>query len=431
MATKTKFLTNKTKFLTKDERHFLVSAEQQFYPGLIKYINENGYLPNDFSAKYIQKYGEKGSEKYLLSYQQTVDKFKQPGIYEDFIKKTAKESDLTSAELQDRLEAFQGLGNVPPKSVTKVKEFEDFLTTEITDQVHGQFKDVSITREVAEKVARAISGRLLKNEDVTDQEIAERIQNEGSAGEGAAIFDGDQFERLKKVVAPNVKKTVSLNKDKFVNVKVPFDVSKDVTRLQDLISTKQAAEAKRGEIESFVSGLPEELRSSREEFISGEEERAFSELERQVPLVLQDLNVRGMLQSGERMDALTTKALSLGASLEEIQADLEAEDNQFYFDAAYKNAIRDELDKAESYRSAIGAERGRITTERERKFRSAEAELDRQLGENLTRSEYARNAALQRRSRQSQQKNQQAEVIPKIAETATNIATAVILKKIG
>ena len=114
---------------------------------------------------------------------------------------------------------------------------------------------------------------------------------------------------------------------------------------------------------------------------------------------------------------------------------MEFEDNQFYYDSAFQNALRNELSKVEDYRSAISGARKKVMTGREEKFRSSQSELDRQMQEDLTTSAYSRNIALKRKEAQRQQQQQQDQdrlvVLSKIAETGANIATNVALKKVG
>ena len=410
----------KVKFLTKEDRQMLLDLESNpSFRGVIKYAEETGKL-DPRVIEYLSKTSEGvvsagGGQKELSKLESIVSKLGTPEIFEQFLKDTSDESGLTKNELQDRLEAFQGRKEVGGTEM-------QFNKDAIRDELYKGLAEGG-NKHVAKKGSELLADEYAKGNMLSGH--AAQMFLESKTG---THFSQDQVVFL----------------DAFVNrvggsefrQQVPIeDVAPDFQRLQDRIATLTTKEDKDKAIEDFLSGLPGELKTSREQFLASEEERALSALERQVPLVLQNLNVRGMLQSGERVDELTTRALNLDASLEEIQADLEFEDNQFYYDSAFQNALRNELSKVEDYRSAISGARKKVMTGREEKFRSSQSELDRQMQEDLTTSAYSRNIALKRKEAQRQQQQQQDQnrlgVLSKIAETGANIATNVALKKVG
>lgn len=289
-----------------------------------------------------------------------------PYGYQDRVKKILSEvvelpdeASLTDEELQYKLEAY---GKEKPKTTLN----RERMIADITSAVKG------IDREGSEAQIQNSA-----------EEIFKEIFNPGQG------LTGINKQTLKHL-AESFRGAVQ-------NYYETTNVKEDVSRIEDALTARKSATEKESAIEGYISSIPSELQASREEFMKGEEERAFGELERQVPLVLQNLNVRGMLQSGEREDELTSRALNLGSSLEQIQSDLEAEDNQFYYDAAYRNALRKELESVEDYRSAIETKRGTVLKERERSYQSKQSELNRKLEEDLTSSNYARDLALRRK----------------------------------
>ena len=415
----------KVKFLTKEDRQMLLDLESNpSFRGVIKYAEETGKL-DPRVIEYLSKTSEGvvsagGGQKELSKLESIVSKLGTPEIFEQFLKDTSDESGLTKNELQDRLEAFQGR-----KEVGGTEQQLDKNRLEST--IHSELTRLE-GKGVADAGTPVIVKKYLSGELPSGAEVQRLIHQEFGGGEKGKVLNEDTvkfFDQFSNTVGGSEFRR-----------QVPIeDVAPDLQRLQDRIATLTTKEEKDKAIEDFLSGLPGELKTSREQFLASEEERALSALERQVPLVLQNLNVRGMLQSGERVDELTTRALNLDASLEEIQADLEVEDNQFYYDSAFQNALRNELSKVEDYRSAISGARKKVMTGREEKFRSSQSELDRQMQEDLTTSAYSRNIALKRKEAQRQQQQQQDQnrlgVLSKIAETGANIATNIALKKVG
>ena len=416
----------KVKFLSKEDRAFLLDVER-YNPGIVAGIEKSGSLPDwfiDAAQRGKAQYGSDTDRKVIketeLSKLNTlISQLSKPAIYKNFIESTADESGLTANELRDRLEAYQETQSQFGGLLTKTRPDKNRLEV----AVHNIMTEEGWSGRVADQKTPEFVKLLMSSPDPTEN-LKKSLGAENSKGEKVYDSVDKRLIALGGQVRDNQFSTYDVS-----------DASPDISRLKEAIATATTKEEKDAAIESYLSGLPGELKSSRESFLSGEEDRAFSALERQVPLVLQNLNVRGMLQSGEREDELTTRALSLGSSLEEIQAELEADDNQFYFDAAFQNALRKELSSVEDYRSAIGGARRNILTERENRFQSSQSELDRQLQEDLTTSSYARDIALQRkklqRERQQQQDANRLGIVSKIGETAANIGTNVVLDKVG
>lgn len=343
---------------------------------------------------------------------------------------------LTEEELQDKLEALQGIS--PTETKTPRKEQ---LKSIILNSLNELYPDVIALGNNADDAASRITDLVLKGEPIKDAAKTVfdtfssewRETNDRQKQEFGRIVSGKPLQDL-----INKKLTQPIDYYKGEDV-TPFTgvnpYAEDIKIAQGLLSTKGAKREKDQTIEDYLSGLQGQLAGSTEQFLKSEEERAYGELERQVPLVLQNLNARGMLFSGEVEDALTTRALSLGSSLEAIQADLEAEDSQFYYDAAYRNALKKELQSVDDYKSAISTQRGRVLTERSQKFRSTQEELDRELDEELKKSDYTRDLALRRkgleRQRTSAEQARRGQLIGNIAEAGTRIVGGVAADKVS
>lgn len=389
------------------------------YENLLDYLEEKGKLPDDV-VNYFQQGGE-GSKVALSRIESIVSKLpNQNEAFKRFIEKTKDESVLTQEELQDRLTALQGIEPIPQANIQQIKdEIKTAFFLRGGDETHiSNF----LTFEDAERISRELASYIV-NEAVSPQDIANRASV--LLGQSGVIKTGKGRE-LEKNTIPNAISDILNAGQRYIDFREGGERrEEDIKRVQDLLSARKEVDVREQEIEDYLSGLPEELRRTREEFLTGEEKRAEEELERQVPFILQDLNVRGMLFSGEVSDALTSRALSLGSSLESIRAELEEEDNQFYYDAAYKNALRKNLESVEDYRSVLGEERQRILTGREQKFRSYQSLLDRILDEELRKSEYQRDLALKRqefaRQRDLERSQSRRELFSRLGQTAGTI----------
>lgn|SRR3990167_8299710 len=403
----------RTKALNEADRVVLQNLEKS-YPGSLAYAEKEGKIDprvQEFfnkMAKSDPEGAQKQLDRYTLLAKQVGLKYTKQEL-DEFLKQTEKEAGLTPEELEDRLEAFQEIGKKTMQGGLDKNRLEKTVYDALS-----QYENESVAKQhTAEIVEHYLSGKLPSGAEI--QSIIGGKLSEDTVkwfDQFGSVVGGSEFRK-----------------------EVPIEVSSDISRLQERIGTLKTQAERDAAINDYLAQLPENLRQSREQFLSGEEQRAMSALERQVPAVLQDLNIRGMLQSGEVEDELTTRALNLESSLEDMQTELEAEDNQFYYDAAFQNSLRNELSKVEDYRSALAQHRQNVLTERERGFKSRQSELDIQLNEDLARSGYARNAALQRqklqREREQTQEQNRLNVVSKIAETGANIATNVALKSIG
>src|SRR3990167_5582465 len=162
-----------------------------------------------------------------------------------------------------------------------------------------------------------------------------------------------------------------------------------VKRLEDIISGRELEAGRRQAEDVFIENLPMDLESSREEFLGAKEKAARGELQKFASTdALQAANQRGALFSGDVGDYISDYAVGLEGDLEQVRADLEAEDDAFYANAAYRAQLKKELSTRTDYLAAIEQERARIRGEQETRFLNKEAALDRNLREDLTLRNY-------------------------------------------
>ena len=174
-----------------------------------------------------------------------------------------------------------------------------------------------------------------------------------------------------------------------------------------------------------MSKLPEELRSNRESFLTSERQFANEEFEDFIPQAQQSANVRGALFSGDVEDMLSQRAAELQGGLDLFSTQLEAEDMEFYGNAAYQNQIRKTLESREDYRTALEEERSRVFGEREKRFISAQSELDSVAEERLQRQQYERQLSSQevrlKRQQDAEDRNRRNQNISSIGRTVGTI----------
>jgi len=371
-----------------------------------------------------------------------VDESQKRSTLENYLNQSKNIENLSEEELQGMIGSVgdYNSGNFAPntkKVVSKevfinslLPEMKKWLVDKVRNYENGKsIPNEQITQSLGNVYDKAMAGMQPKD---FAQVFADSMFNYGNTAYSSTDLEGLKIAGNQLANFPLSRMQQEYTTDEIIPNANYSDL---LTNAQGLLSSKTGERLKNTDIESALNAMPGELQASTGEFMKGEEDRAFNELERQVPLVMQNLNARGMLFSGEREDSLTQRAMSLDSSLEQMQAELEAEDNQFYYDSAYRNALRKDLQSDTNYKSSIESERKRILTERGQKFQSYQSKLDSDLNEQFTKSNYERELALKRqeleRAKREKSDAYNSNLIGKIAETGLNIGTNVAMRKIG
>ena len=338
--------------------------------------------------------------------------------YESILENTKDEAALTDEELQQRLDAYQGLSELPEERLPLINM--DALRKALYDAIisnptaHNNSAAAAVGSEYA---ASAIAAGQFNANQFADI-IKERTgglnhkQYGDFVGLGQALSGYGLVLQNYYNIQPNRKPVLA----------------EDVKRVQGLFSARAAVKEKNKAIDSFITGLPDELKASREEYLTSERDLAVDELTRYAPRAFESLNARGLLFSGEPQDALDQRAVELGTGLENFQAQLEEEDNQFYFNAAYQKALKDDLMARDDYRQAIDTERGRVLQDRSNRFTANQSELDRQSQERLDRENYERQLYSQRvradRQQSAERSKRTTDIISQVGQVAGQIGGA-------
>lgn len=370
---------------------------------LLNYIEQNGDLPPEIKNS-IPPNELASIQKNFLSKLPT-----QEQGYQKYIEQTGNESDLTDEELSGRLTAFQGLEQ-GRSGIPKLDRNEVAQTTRnalVNAGASESFSD-EFSQKVAEEVLR--TGKF----PVFNQPSGSNDQNVNAYH---AIVDA--LDRRFALGPYSSQK----------------NFSEDKQRLEEAIGARKESANQDQAVEDFLSAEQRQSAADREDFLAGEEGRALEAFRESVPRTLAGLNARGLLFSGDVPDALSTTALNLEGELEATRAELEAADNQFYFDAAYKHAIRKSLGGVEDYRAALDAEHNRIMTERENRFKVSQGNLDRTLDTELKRSDYQRTLDANRSRLKAQsdanKKNQFSELAGTLGKTVGTVAGAAVGGPVG
>lgn len=180
----------------------------------------------------------------------------------------------------------------------------------------------------------------------------------------------------------------------------PTDTSEDVKRIEDSLSKKTLAAGNESKLQDFLGSIPNELTGSRESYIKSLRESQNAGFQDTAEELLNQQNALGRLNSGATGDVLSSTYGGIQGHIEDIQAQLENEDNQFYANAAYQEQLRKMLEGNADYATALTSERARVRGEQENRFQTSETALNNQNTNNLLMQR--NNAALLNAQRRAQ-----------------------------
>jgi hypothetical protein len=206
------------------------------------------------------------------------------------------------------------------------------------------------------------------------------------------------------------------------------DTFNDIKRIDDILATRGQKRANEGELDSFLTSLPGELEKSRTGYLDALSDQANVNMEYAVPQQLAGLNARGALFSGDVQDVLSTEYGNQYGAIEAERAQLESDDNQFYFNAAYQNALRKQLEGQVDYRTYLEGERAKIGNEQETRFQRSQAQINANSQNDLQMRQYnhplrAQQVQLQKQ-RDAQNKAKTAGLVSGIGQTVGGLAMA-------
>lgn len=150
--------------------------------------------------------------------------------------------------------------------------------------------------------------------------------------------------------------------------------------VEDIVKTTFDARTQEAGIAQFQAGLPSELAPAREKFIGTLEEEAKRTFGEQVaPDILANLNIRGLLDSGDLPSELARGAASVFEPIQRAALELREADDNFFANVGYESVLRGELTAGKSLQQAQAFTRAKATGEQETEFQLAQAGIRSQF----------------------------------------------------
>lgn len=357
-------------------------------------------------------------------------------------------SQLTDEELQQTIDFYRANSNILKTGVHDVGKVQEYIKDKIEEYVKSRNPNASINlgkiNELSGHLANVIgkSKTLPPKKQVlgperTDLEFLQRYTPERGYNIGSyttsvepsnvplkGLFPfnfGDTEETQGKIIPISITADFFYNrfydkyKEEFENIfkgggfLTSTDSSEGIQKLnlaENILQNRKDKRRRESDLSAFLSSLPEELRRGREEFL-GEERgrlgrRFLGELS---PEVEQQLNVRGLLRSGDLPSELARSASGLLSGFEEQEQKLTEEDDLFFQNAGYQEALRKEIEAGRDIGAQIAFGRQQQRLGQEQRFLTAQGRLSSQFEEELYRRQQQRSLEAQEaRLRQEQER---------------------------
>ncbi|OGW08456.1 MAG: hypothetical protein A2W75_04025 [Nitrospinae bacterium RIFCSPLOWO2_12_39_15] len=335
--------------------------------------------------------------------------------YEQFLGQTdiGKEPELTDEELQERLNLYGELGGIKETGLDEQKLYnfllDKFKKSYKTDK--GNEKDIPL----AERNARFVLEYLKNNKRLPEPSQLER---------GAIPLNIDVINPLRE---GNIYGEF---------LKTSPETGEDVKRIQDIVSGRGLKRQREEELSQFESGLESELGRGREEFLAGEQEYGGRYFQEQIaPKIAENLNVRGLLYSGDLQSELARSAAGIQSGTEQEYLRLQEEDDLFFQNAAYQTTFKKEIEAGRGISESLASERGTALERQQISFGRTQADLRRRYEEESYRRDLERQSRIQesrlRSERDYGRQQQQDKFFNDIGSTVGTIAGTYIGSKYG
>lgn len=176
-----------------------------------------------------------------------------------------------------------------------------------------------------------------------------------------------------------------------------------IKSIQDILASRGQQRSKDDAFNKYISSIPDELSANRESYLASQKPLAQQQFQDYAQQALARENAAGRLFSGSVGDVLSTGAGAIQGGLEQARADLQSQDDAFYFNAAYQEQVRKLLEGRSDYNTALQTEHARVSTEQNTRFNQEQTGLNNTLSNDLLTQQYNNQLRAIQAQRQRQQ----------------------------
>ena len=238
---------------------------------------------------------------------------------------------------------------------------------------------------------------------ISSQFSGNAVMNALAEGQRPAKITPDYFLDVNIAQIPDLERKVSLLEQ--ANLTLGEDVPLDVA--SRIFAPGTALDSASGLIGTFVKSRQEGRVKEELDRLPGEQTKAIDQLEGRMqqsnrsffdevlaPSIVQNLNARGLIHSGELSSSLATAGAGLQRGIQDITSPLRAETSLGSLRAKTENTLRGALESGRSLSDALSFTRNLNLMDRQQQFQSAESNLNRSFQSDLFRQQQALQMAL-------------------------------------
>lgn len=314
--------------------------------------------------------------------------------------KPIDESNLTDDELTRRRDLYQQLG--------QSKESLSGFPSQVQEEYKRKLSAYGIKPESIDQVANAFSqftqelGRY-----PTADEFRQRFSDPNSLpnnflGINTGAFNDPALQNF--INDQNARNELSGTFDRLTGSP---DTGEDISRIEELLTMRRGQADTDRQLEDHIQGLRGELGGITDERIRGLRELGGQQFQEAAPGVLEREAAMGRLHSGSAGNALTGLYGDINQRIESEVANLKTGDEEFFFNAAYQNKIRQLMEGRTDLGSALNTGRQNARMQQDQRFQQGQFNLNANLQNDLLMQNYQNQlqAAQSMRQRQREMQN--------------------------
>jgi hypothetical protein len=301
--------------------------------------------------------------------------------YKLYIDSISDEADATDQQLQDRIEAFQGLNS----EQTRASQFEK-LKNEISQQFRNEYgRDGpkaygSNFNEAVEKASSVAASEMVNSRSFNIQLFSNII------AEGLSSGNKQHLDKVKGIAGGiNATYLPRVQSGEYADIITPAtNTEADVSRVNTLLADRANVAAANAKVLNFFDTAPGELEAERMRFFDAQRKRAQDYITGEyAPQVAERLAARGLGNSGQVGASIQSKYSNLLEGISQAELEQINQDTIFFADQSYNKVFSDLVNARTDVTNTISNERQNLRTNQANAFEKAQRNIENQFNFDL------------------------------------------------
>lgn len=311
----------------------------------------------------------------------------------------ATEGNLSDSDLQKRIDAFQKLSGQADKIST---DFRGQVEKVLSERIGTPYWNIHPENKKAD--IQSVYSHILGGGDGTNFDGSSYLK---SGGTNSVVADLARQYQAALATTPTY--------------------ANEIANAQGIQKDRQYVTDANAQVDALQGQIPDLLAKNRDQFYS--QQRKFAQdyiTGEYAPQVVQQLNARGLANSGEVGAAIADKSNSLNSTIEQAQLDQTNNELNFWANQAYQNTFDKLIAARTDVSGQVQATRKDALTKSSQDFTKANADIQSQYNLKLFKQQNEQALSAYRtqvdKAKSTAQSQSEANAIGEIAQTAVGIA---------